>query len=1500
MHSSDLRDQPPPALGTAELLTSTLWCLLAGLLLCLLLPVSASHAQTMNEVVPSVVRSQAYPPFIRYSGYSGNAGTTGFLSLEDPFYFVCRNELAATIDSVTPSSQLPNDAWQILSSTCSNATTMMVFRDRYCETPPPPGSSYRGGGPTLTTCPAETQRVCPIAFPTYAALPGGLTCWRDARQNPKQLGACKPGEPCPCVGNPINCGNGNKFEREVDYAAPGSGGLRFERFYNSAAAPVTQAMGIRWRHTWMRTIEVTEPADGRVAITRADGKVLTFIPSGGIWVPDSDVSDRLTRLTNTSNQHIGWDLLVAATEETERYDVLGRLVFVMTRGGLVTTVAYHPVNVYLPVTVTDPFGRQLQLTYAGAIPRLASITDPAGQIIRFRYGGNGAASTMLTEVEYPGTLTRRYRYGTQAGESEGGVAFAPGSVLAAANLLTGVIDERNVRVSTFRYDTQNRAISTERGGATNRYQVGWGSDDTQRTVTDPLGVARIYTFSLVAGMPALTSITGAVCPACGPAARTFDANGNVSSETDWNGFRTTLTFDLARNLETSRTEGLNGNGTVRPETRTLQTEWHPTFRLPTKVTERNSADVALRETTMGYDVRGNLISRSVKDVASNQTRTWTWTHTYSTTIPGLILQTVLDGPRIDVADTTTWTFDPANGNLLSKSEFVNASLSLVTTYGNHDAHGNARTITDPNGIITTLVFDPRQRLTTTTTAGEMTTYAYDAAGLLDRVTQPDGSFLDFNYDGAQRLVRIEDAAGGRIDYTLDAMGNSTGEAVRDVNGTLRQTRSRVFSTLNRLSQEIGALGQVTAMAYDNQGNLISIDGPLTGTADTTTRAFDALNRLVRVTAPDSGQVQTTLNALDQVTQITDPRSLATAYAQNALGNVATQTSPDTGITSRTFDAAGNLFTETDAAGRTVTRTYDALNRTLTEVHVQAGKPTQSLAFTYDQGPNGLGRLTGFTDPSGSTALSYDPRGRLIAKAQITEGRTWTLQHRYDSLGRLDRITYPSGRQVDALFDANGRITALTVNGTPLIGQVTYHPFGDTTGWTLSSAAGAPRAERPRDTDGRISAYTLGAQTRTLTYDAASRIVQLAVPGQTIPVGYDLNDRLTSFTVGSNVRTYSYDLTGNRLTRSGEPYTYPSTSNRLLQVNSTGGTPLRSYAYDASGRPTSDGVNAYAYDTRGRLETVTVNPASPSAKVLFFLFNARGERVMKRTGGPVNLSTHFVYDEAGKLLGEYDSAGNVLQEIVWLGDLPVASLRGAGALEVFYIYPDQIGTPRMVVDVQNRARWRWDLNEPFGGNFPNANPTALGTFVFNLRMPGQYADADSELFYNYFRDYDRFTGRYIQSDPIGLAGGVNLYGYVGGNPLSYADPDGLIAIAPALWWGAAALAAGGTALSVAKPPALPAPSSGTRTPADEAQRRWERNDYHNRCDEQPPPGLDRCSRWRWELNRNRQCKADRDRYTRKWYGASDAGHAEGMRNLDRSIEILQDKIARLCPDGCRMP
>ena len=128
---------------------------------------------------------------------------------------------------------------------------------------------------------------------------------------------------------------------------------------------------------------------------------------------------------------------------------------------------------------------------------------------------------------------------------------------------------------------------------------------------------------------------------------------------------------------------------------------------------------------------------------------------------------------------------------------------------------------------------------------------------------------------------------------------------------------------------------------------------------------------------------------------------------------------------------------------------------------------------------------------------------------------------------------------------------------------------------------------------------------------------------------------------------------------------------------------------------------------------------------------------------------------------------MVQETVYLGDMPVVVLKrnAAGQMLVHYIFADHLDTPKMIVRASdNKVVWQWLGNDPFGAVQPMENPSGLGAFVYNLRLPGQVYDKESGLYYNYYRDYDPQTGRYVQSDPIGLDGGINTYGYVSGSPV----------------------------------------------------------------------------------------------------------------------------------------
>jgi RHS repeat-associated protein len=180
-----------------------------------------------------------------------------------------------------------------------------------------------------------------------------------------------------------------------------------------------------------------------------------------------------------------------------------------------------------------------------------------------------------------------------------------------------------------------------------------------------------------------------------------------------------------------------------------------------------------------------------------------------------------------------------------------------------------------------------------------------------------------------------------------------------------------------------------------------------------------------------------------------------------------------------------------------------------------------------------------------------------------------------------------------------------------------------------------------------------------------------------------------------------------------------------------------------------------------------------------------DQLVKQSGGPSG-TVHYVYDEAGHLLGEYNSTGALIEETIWLGDTPVATLRPGTPIGVFYVHADHLNTPRRITQPSgNQLRWTWEA-DPFGTAAPNENPASLGTFKYNLRFPGQIYDSHGGLMQNYFRDYDPVIGRYVESDPIGLKGGINTYGYVGANPVMRADPEGLQT--PALCLNPANLAA----------------------------------------------------------------------------------------------------------------
>jgi RHS repeat-associated protein len=576
---------------------------------------------------------------------------------------------------------------------------------------------------------------------------------------------------------------------------------------------------------------------------------------------------------------------------------------------------------------------------------------------------------------------------------------------------------------------------------------------------------------------------------------------------------------------------------------------------------------------------------------------------------------------------------------------------------------------------------------------------------------------------------------------------------------------------------------VTTFSYDQLGNVKSVTRPL---SRSTTYSYDAFSRITQTSVTVGATALVTNQSYDgrgQIATVTDPRNLFTTYTVDGLGNQSQLSSPDTHGSSYTVDEAGNILTVTDARGKTTAFQYDALNR-LIQAQYQSGAPSQ---FEYDGGPGGpaieIGNLTRITDESGSTTFTHDMKGRVLTKSQtVSAGGTsaqFTLQYSYGStgsaIGKLETITYPSGARVNYRYDAGGRVTSVTVNpsdgsgGTiastevSLLTDIGYTPTGNVQSWRWGNSA-LPIYQRTYDLDGRLTSYPTdpAGTVRTVTYNAASLVTAYTHAGGQSPAqydqtfAYDTADRLTSFTQGGVTTTYTYDANGNRTqqTSPSVTYTYDTTSNRLSSA--TFSTP-RSYQYDAAGNRIADGLYTFTYSDRGRLVQVG------GAAQLSMYYNALGQRVLK-AGAAQHI--YYVYDEEGHTIGEYGQQYIGTVETVYLGDVPIAVLTPS---LIFYAFADHTATPLVLALPYGQIAWDWRNHDPFGNNAPS-NSSLLP--AYDHRFPGQIADSETGLFYNYFRDYDPQTGRYVQSDPIGLAGGINTYGYVGANPLLNIDPDGL--------------------------------------------------------------------------------------------------------------------------------
>ncbi len=1052
-------------------------------------------------------------------------------------------------------------------------------------------------------------------------------------------------------GNPCNISTGEKNETQNDYQGME---LQFTRTYHSSANTNESRIGNSWYHNYGRRI-IFRPISA-----------FTIVPKG--ILDSAGHQETLEQITGGWRTSDGRKLVYKSGDEwvLEKQGAIKEYYTLIRNGSA-------GLNFGLLNRIVDASGRAVTFTYDSR-ERLETVTDSYDRSLTFTYGGNGQVATM----EDPAGNRYTYLY-----DVVGNLEFVvyPDETLQTAadnpriqyhyedpnfpSHLTGITNENGQRYATYAYDDSGRTVLSEHIGSGQRMTFEYNPDNTttvRETINDTTESVQTYSFQVINGQRKITGITGDRCANCGQQDKntTYDENGNLDQVTDWNNNITDYDFN-DQGLEIQRIEAV---GT--PQQRTITTEWHSNLRLPIRRTEPGLIMEWVYDESSGTgNVLTEILIDTIGDCAIDNTQQHCRRITqYAYTEAGLLDNT--DGPRTDVTDNETFDY-----NALGERIRTTNALGHVTEVLNFDAHGQPKAIRNPNGDITILVYDARQRLKQRTEAAgttdvATTTFEYDGVGNLIRITQPNGSYLHYTFDASNRLISIADNMDNQIRYTLDNAGNRVKEETYDPNDILVQTQSRVFNALNQLIKSIGADNQEIDHEYDDNGNQIRITNPKN---HATNQGFDPLNRLIQIIDPENGLDKPTIYDYDSqnnLTSVTDPEGLTTTYRYNGFGDVIEQDSPDTGITTYQYDQAGNRIQQTDARGVTVNFVYDALNRLVSVDYVD---DNEDIVYIYDQTDNGnlgIGLQTQIEDQSGIMRYRYDRRGNIVrvdysihADSNSNElasiNADISLLYEYDAADQLMRITYPSGKQIHYARDSLGRVNSVTALGETgdtqvLASNIQYQPFGPRRHLQYGNNL---IETRQYDLDGRISNITVpGIFERQYGYDLNSNI---ATANNALDNSlnqsfiYDPLDRLDQADNAGHygMLDYHYDGIGNRLSKSTngaiDHYAYKAQSHHLDSIS---GTQSESFSYDEVGNTVLIGDKTFDYNQANRLASATVESNTTE-----YIYNALGQRIIK--AGPAVDDRVFLYDVDGQLLAEIDSLGNIVTEYVYLNNQRLA-------------------------------------------------------------------------------------------------------------------------------------------------------------------------------------------------------------------------------------------------------
>jgi RHS repeat-associated protein len=888
----------------------------------------------------------------------------------------------------------------------------------------------------------------------------------------------------------------------------------------------------------------------------------------------------------------------------------------------------------------------------------------------------------------------------------------------------------------------------------------------------------------------------------------FDAKGNPGLVVDRDGKQIDLTYDSLTGAPATivdkrgntrtvayTTDGLPQSalatigGQTAPGTLLSTNSYDPTSRRVTQVTESlGDGTGRVRDTRFHYDEPGDPTDRDLSRVESRDES-------------GSVIAQVeydydeLGRRRFERVQRETSASDPTLIELVTETQYngrdqvervVRADGTVqVSTY---DKNGNLKSQLleehRPDGQVlihglTQFFYDALDRLVRQVdAAGGETLYAYDASGNRVAMIDPEGHTWRTEYDAMNRPIRVIDPNGAVTETRYDLAGRVV--ATIDATGIATQ---RTYDEIGRLvAYQYGDRPAATREVFYGPGTAYREE--LTDPEGRLTRfEFDDLGRVFRTTDAANGVTQVAYNLLGSAQTVTDPINKQTIFTFDALGRTRTIKPYYTAagaVETLDYDRTGNVIRRTSPDGCALDQDYDAMGRLVarfTSNEASCPRAPVDDRFGYDA----RGLLVAAQNESIGLIREYDALGRLLREIDTRFGTG--VGYAYDQASRLTSKVYPDGSAVHYAYDGAGRTVGIS------------DPFGDTTRFVYD---GAGRRLQKLGTQGLRTEYGYDPGTGWLTGvtsytdtnaiasafaygahdDVGNRLAMTETSGASTSYGYDALNRLASvdppdealFPANGAETWFAYDGSGNRTDfgpKSGGAFVSPHTTysygplKRLTNIKRDGAT-VESFTYDVNGNavswtpPGAAYPRALGYDALGRMVSISAGFSASYA------YDPFGRRIEKTEQG---VTTRTQYDGLD-VVAEYSETALTATYVFGPGIDEVLKLERGTTVAAYHT--DGLGSVVAISEGGTlRNTYRYDAFGKAidqGGSSPVANA---------YTYTGRELDG-SGLYYYRARYYLPSAGRFLTPDPIGLAGGINAYAYVGSNPVNYTDPFGLMA------------------------------------------------------------------------------------------------------------------------------